>query len=81
MWNYWGISDHEAVLTKASINIHRQDPSKRLIYLWSKADFNIIRQNMQSFIQDYITNYSTQFLPLSMCYGTNLLTFVIIVWS
>ena len=53
-----GISDHEAVLTKASINIHLQDPYKRLIYLWSKADFNIIRQNMQLLIQDYMSSYS-----------------------
>ena len=54
----WGISDHEAILTKDTINIHLQDPSKRLIYLWSKADFNNIRQNIQSLIQEYMSSYS-----------------------
>jgi len=53
-----GISDHEAVLTKSFININLQDPSRRLIYLWSKADFNLIRENIQLLCQDFMSNYS-----------------------
>ena len=55
-----GISDHEAVLTKDTVNIHLQDPSKKLIkfYLWSKVDFKNITQNMHSLIKDYTSSYS-----------------------
>ena len=50
-----GISDHEL---KSSININLQDPSKRIIYLWSKADFNLIQENIQVLCQDFMSNYS-----------------------
>ena len=53
-----GISDHEVVLTKSLIQAKVCPPAKRHIYLWSKADFNYIRQSIQSLCEDFVNNFS-----------------------
>ena len=52
-----GISDHEAVLTKSLILANLCPPARRCIYLWSKVDFNHIRQSMKSLCEDFISTY------------------------
>ena len=53
-----GISDHEAILVVSSVLANLSHPSKRLIYLWAKADFNAIRGNMQSLSEDFLNKFS-----------------------
>ena len=54
-----GISDHEVVLTKSMIlaQLCPPPPARRRIYLWSKADFNYIRQSIQSLCEDFVITY------------------------
>jgi len=52
-----GISDHEVVLTKSLILAQVCPPAKRRIYLWSKADFNNIRQSIQSLCEEFVITY------------------------
>ncbi|XP_065901865.1 uncharacterized protein [Dysidea avara] len=52
-----GISDHEVVLTKSMILAQLCPPARRRIYLWSKADFNHIRQSIQSLCEDFVITY------------------------
>ena len=54
-----GISDHEAVLVVSSVLANLFHPSKRLIYLWAQADFNAIRDNMQSLCEDFLNKFSS----------------------
>ena len=54
-----GISDHEAVLTKSPIRVHLSHPVKRPIYLWSCADFILIKQTIQNSCEQFISTYST----------------------
>ena len=53
------ISDHECVLTKSLILAQVCPSVKRCIYLWSKADFNYIRQFIQSLCEDFVATYSS----------------------
>ena len=53
-----GISDHEVVFTKSLIQAGLCPPSKRHIYLWSKADFNQIRQSIQSLCEEFVSSFS-----------------------
>jgi len=53
-----GISDHEAFLTKSPIRVHLSHPVKRPIYLWSHADFSLIKQTIQNSCEQFISTYS-----------------------
>ena len=59
-----GISDHEAVLTKSLIQAGSSPTARRHIYLWSKANFNYIRQSIQSLYEEFVSS-STVTTPVS----------------
>ena len=52
-----GISDHEAVLTKSLIQAESCPTTRRHIYLWSKANFNYIRQSIQSLCEEFVSSF------------------------
>ena len=55
-----GISDHEAVFVSSYVlapSGHRY-PIERSIYLWSRANFDEIRHEMQSLCDEFIVTYS-----------------------
>ena len=54
-----GISDHEAVLVVSSVIANLSNPSKRVVYLWAQADFNAIRNNMQTLCDNFLDCFST----------------------
>ena len=51
------ISDHEAVLTKSLIQAESCPTTRRHIYLWSKANFNFIRQSIQSLCEEFVSSF------------------------
>ena len=53
-----GISDHEVVLTKSLIQAESCTTAGRHIYLWSKANFNYIRQSIQSLCEDFVSSFT-----------------------
>ena len=53
-----GISDHEAVLISSISAIKLNPPTKRKIYLWSKADFSSIQQVASNLCANFIHTYS-----------------------
>ena len=53
-----GISDHEVVLTKSLIQAESCTTARRHIYLWSKANFNYIRQSIQSLCEDFVSFFT-----------------------
>ena len=52
-----GISDHEAILVTSYVLAPLGPPIERSIYLWSQANFDHIRQEMQSLCDEFITTY------------------------
>jgi len=48
-----GISDHEAVLVSSTILAPCCHPVRRSVYLWSRADFDQIRQEIQSLCEEF----------------------------
>ena len=54
-----GISDHEAILVTSYVLAPLRPPIERSIYLWSRANFDHIRQEMQSLCDEFITTYSS----------------------
>ena len=69
-----GISDLEVVFTKSLIQAELSPPVRRHIYLWSKANFDQIRQSIWPLCEEFVSSFS----PLVFC-GTNFLRFVIMV--
>ena len=53
-----GISDHEAIFVKALAVAHLSHPTKRTIYLWSKANFQRIREEVLSQCENFTNTYS-----------------------
>jgi len=52
-------SDHKAVIIVSSVMVNLPQPTKKLIYLWAQADFNIVRNNVQTLCDDFLNNHST----------------------
>jgi len=73
-----GISDHEAVLVVSSIIANLYNPSKRVVYLWAQADFNAIRNNMQSLCDNFLNCFLTS-IPVEVLWN-EFLSIVILVW-
>ena len=53
-----GISDHDMVYINSNVSAKREKPSKRIIYLWKKADFRIIRNHIRLFTDKLLKSYS-----------------------
>ena len=54
------ISDHEAVLITSAVIAQLHHPPKRYnIYLWAQADFNLIRQCIESLYEEFTTTYTS----------------------
>ena len=54
-----GIGDHEAVLVKSLVTAYLSHPNERIIYLWSQADFQDIRNRISLLCEEFISSYST----------------------
>ena len=52
-----GVSDHEIVYVDSEVLAKRQKPIRRKIYLWSKADFDKVRADINEFSRDFTTKY------------------------
>ena len=55
----YGISDHEAILVTSHVLAPLRPPIERSIYLWSRANFDHIRQELLSLCDEFITTYSS----------------------
>ena len=55
-----GMSDHEAVTFKLNIRRKQLIPSKRKIYLYHKANFELIRERIQNFQTSFLQNNSLE---------------------
>ena len=53
-----GISDHEIVYTSAAVAVQYSKPAARKIFLWHKANFDVINEYIASFTNDFIRNYT-----------------------
>ena len=54
-----GISDHEAIIVTSSVIAQLSHPPKRSIYLWTQADFSLVRHKAQSLCEEYIITYTS----------------------
>ena len=54
-----GISDHKAVLVMSAVIAQLLHPPKRFIYLWTQADLNLIRENIQYLCEEFTTMYTS----------------------
>ena len=54
-----GISDHEAVLVKSYVLAPLGHPIERSVYLWSRANFDQIRLEVQSLCDEFINSCSS----------------------
>ncbi|KAL8610949.1 hypothetical protein ACOMHN_042566 [Nucella lapillus] len=48
-----GSSDHDIVLYDTTLAPHRSRPPRRKIFLWKKADFEGMRQDVKEFANTY----------------------------
>ena len=48
-----GLSDHIAVLAITQVISPRQKPRKRKIFLWNRADKNLLKETVQKFSEDF----------------------------
>ena len=55
-----GISDHEAILVTSYVLAPLGPPIERSIYLWSRANFDHIRQEMQSLCDHLVVLYTSR---------------------
>ena len=53
-----GLSDHDMVLTVADVRPRLKRPVERKIHLWDKANFQEIRDELQSFGDDFLSHTS-----------------------
>ena len=53
-----GISDYEVVLVTSSITADLSPPTRRTAYLWSQANFSIIKQTALKLCQRYLATHS-----------------------
>ena len=53
-----GISDHEAVYIETMITAKYNPPVRRKIFLWSKANFQLISQYIHDFNLKFLSNYT-----------------------
>ena len=52
-----GNSDHDVVLPDTSLQVRRPKPPRRKIYLWKRADFTGIQEDLDKFASDLQENY------------------------
>ena len=55
-----GISDHEIVYVESDVSVKYQRPIRRKIWLWSKADLPSMKEDMNSFSDEFIGKYSIE---------------------
>ena len=55
-----GISDHEIVYVESDVSVKYQRPIRRKIWLWSKADLPRMKEDMNSFSDEFIGKYSIE---------------------
>ena len=55
-----GLGDHEAVSLKIALQPIRKKPTKRKIFLWSKADESKIKEASLTFRTNFLNLFSTQ---------------------
>ena len=55
-----GISDHEAIFIDSDVQVKLQRPTRRKIYLWTKADIQGLRNSMDTFSQGFTTEHTSQ---------------------
>ena len=63
-----GISDHEAVLIVSDISAKIKPPGTRKIFLWWKANFDSIMENIQQFSDSLLANYRSE-QPVSILWN------------
>ena len=51
-----GIGDHDAVMIESSTTVQNYPPSKRTIYLWTRADLDDIKQKLLNLWALYLTH-------------------------
>ena len=61
-----GISDHEIVYIDSDIKPRRKRPVKRKIYLWDKADMNVIHDEVNKMIQECVSKYDSSSSVIEM---------------
>ena len=55
-----GISDHEIVYVESDVSVKYQRQIRRKIWLWSKADLSSMKEDMNSFSDEFIGKYSIE---------------------
>ena len=53
-----GISDHEAILTESNISVILHKPPSRKIFLWNRADPELVRIFFNRFSNQFLNTYS-----------------------
>ena len=61
-----GISDHEIVYIDSDIKPRRKRPVKRKIYLWDKADMNVIHDEGNKMMQEFVSTYDSSSSVIEM---------------
>ena len=62
-----GISDHDTILMDTTISLNRQNPQKRTIQLWKKADIESIKQSATEFSKTFLQLEALKSLRRSPC--------------
>ncbi|MEW8547322.1 MAG: reverse transcriptase domain-containing protein, partial [Candidatus Thiodiazotropha sp.] len=53
-----GVSDHEIVFVDSDVSAKYQRPVKRKIWLWDKADLNLLKEDMRQFSDTFTVKHS-----------------------
>ena len=53
-----GIGDHDGVYINLDMTINHEKPARRTVYVWDKADFDTIRNDMKEFGLTFVSRYS-----------------------
>ncbi len=53
-----GISDHDAIFVDSNVKDDRQKPVRRKIHLWTKADFDAVRNRVSEFLEEFIRTHA-----------------------
>ena len=54
-----GISDHEIVFVDTDIKPRRRKPVKRKIFLWDKADMNVLHEEGNKMMQEFVSKFDS----------------------
>jgi len=63
-----GISDHEAVVVKSNLMVKLAPPPTRTLYVWSQADFSMIRHTIQELCDNFVDTYDSSY-PVSVLWN------------